>query len=205
MDRFNYIKYFETLMGYCMREKEMLKNMVEDVNDISIKDYFLQMKATKDGTKELSSDMIRNLKGEFIPIFEREDVLELSNLLVRVIAKIENVAKVITIHNLTTFDNEIYELVEILSEAVNELTNVLHELRNIKKIDDISDYTEKVKDIEAKGDEVYLEALTKLYSKDIDDIKKLISNQAIIQSLEEAIDACEKVAYFVEVIQVNNI
>lgn len=205
MGEYNYIEYFETAMAWCMQGRNMVLNMVHNLDTIDIVEYFKSIKELSDGSNDLRRDMIWHLHREFIPIFEREDVLEFSHLVHSLMLQLENIVKVVRIFNINKFDSSIFVMADVLDRAVNELANVMNILKDFKVVENISQLTEKVKIIESECDVIYIDALTELYAGDFSDMKYVLSSKELLKSFEEAVDACERVAYFIEVVQINNI
>lgn len=203
MEKYDYIKYFESTIDICIKEVEMIKYLMENLNNINVKEFFTSIKDITRNADKQEFEMIYYLNKEFIPIFEREDVLQLSNLLHKVILKIEKIAKNIRVFNVKKINIVYLNMLEILIEAVYELKNIIRRLEVIKVIDDISEYTQKIKEIESKADDICINALSELYEVK-GNIYELIESRDIIQSFEEAINACEDVAFYIDIVQINN-
>jgi uncharacterized protein Yka (UPF0111/DUF47 family) len=88
----------------------------------------------------------------------------------------------------------------VLAQAGRQLSEAMPRLRNF---DDMSHYTVEVNRLENEGDRIGREAVASLFEDGIDPLI-VIRWKDIYERLEEAIDACEKVAYILEGISTKN-
>jgi uncharacterized protein Yka (UPF0111/DUF47 family) len=88
----------------------------------------------------------------------------------------------------------------VLAQAGRLISEAMPRLRNF---DDMSHYTVEVNRLENEGDRLGREAVASLFEEGIDPLV-VIRWKDIYERLEEAIDACEKVAYLLEGISTKN-
>jgi hypothetical protein len=91
-------------------------------------------------------------------------------------------------------------LTRVLAQAGRQISEAMPRLRNF---DDMSHYTVEVNRLENEGDRIGREAVASLFEEGIDPLV-VIRWKDIYERLEEAIDACEKVAYVLEGIATKN-
>lgn len=205
MEKYSYINYFNTVMAWCMQERDLLKDAISNLEDIDIDRYYRMIHDVEKNADVLRREMIRELLHDFIPLFEREDILELSKLIENVIDSIETIFQLIKIYNIRYVDKNIIALMDILSHEIDAIASVIDELENIKTSKKVNELIESAMNIETMGDEMYMNALTDLFKKAEGNIFNALPKKELIQAFEDAINACEQVAYFVEVIQINNL
>ncbi len=204
-NRYDYVDYFQTIMAWCMQERDMLNYAITNISDLDMKKHYELMHNVESTADDLRRDMIKHLLKDFIPLFEREDIMELSKLMEDVIDSIEKIFKLIRIYNLRTFDKITYKQLDILNKVVDAVAKVIDELENFKINEEINDLIHCAMKIESIADEIYLDGLTELFEKGEGNIFNVLPRKELIQAFEDAINSCEKVAYFIEVVQINNL
>ena len=95
---------------------------------------------------------------------------------------------------------DLQRLARVLAQAGRQISEAMPRLRNF---DDMSHYTVEVNRLENEGDRIGREAVASLFEEGIDPLV-VIRWKDIYERLEEAIDACEKVAYILEGITTKN-
>jgi uncharacterized protein Yka (UPF0111/DUF47 family) len=91
-------------------------------------------------------------------------------------------------------------LAQVLAQCGRQLAEAIPRLRNF---DDMSHFTVEVNRLENEGDRIGREAVASLFEEGIDPLV-VIRWKDIYERLEQAIDACEKVAYVLEGISTKN-
>lgn len=187
-----------------MDECNMLEHAMIHITSLDVEKHAETMHEIEHEADELKREMISHLLRDFIPSIDREDVLELANTMDLAIDAIENVMKTIRIYNIKRFSEEAFEFLEVLKDCVEAMTHVIEELHNFKHGDSLNECIQVVKEVEQRGDRIYMSVLTDLFSRRDGDFYDILSRQALFQSFEDAVNACEKVAYEVEVVQIKN-
>lgn len=205
MSKFDYIEYFKNIMAWTMQERDMLNHAINNIDKLDLQKHFEAMHEVEKTADDLRKDMIRNLLKDFIPMFEREDIMELAKLLESIIDSIENIFKIIRIYRIRRFDKVIYELLDCLNKEVDAVARVIDELENFKNREIIIELINEAMEMESYADSVYMSGMTELFREDEANVLDILSKKELMQSFEDAINSCEKAAYFIEIVQINNL
>ena len=95
------------------------------------------------------------------------------------------------------------ELSRIVNRCVKALQEAADELKNFKKPDSLRALLVKVNDIEIEADNVYTDAIYRLF-RSSSDVKALLGAKAIYESLEHCCDLCEHAADVIEQVIIKN-
>ena len=148
----------------------------------------------------ITHDVIHALNSSFVTPIDREDILQLVSALDDIVDFVEEVADYLGLYKIDAPMEQAQSLAHVLSQAGRLIAEAMPRLRNF---DDMSHYTVEVNRLENEGDRIGREAVASLFEEGIDPLV-VIRWKDIYERLEEAIDACEKVAYLLEGISTKN-
>jgi uncharacterized protein Yka (UPF0111/DUF47 family) len=148
----------------------------------------------------ITHDVIHALNSSFVTPIDREDILELVSALDDIVDYVEEVADYLGLYKIEAPMEQSMRLSRVLEQAGRQIAEAMPRLRNF---DDMSHYTVEVNRLENEGDRIGREAVASLFEEGIDPLI-VIRWKDIYERLEQAIDACEKVAYILEGIATKN-
>lgn len=153
----------------------------------------------EDITRLTNLELSRN----FITPFDREDIHSL-------IVSIDNVANYLhgassrmKLYQVDKITKSIRKLTEINLEACQNIDTAVRELKDLKKIKNITSACAKINKLEAKSDDVYNKAVADLFENETD-AKNIIKYKEVLSVLESAADKCKGVAGVLESITVKH-
>jgi uncharacterized protein len=144
--------------------------------------------------------IIQRLNQTFVTPIEREDIYALASALDDILDFTEEVADFLSVYRIDKPMAPSQKMAHILSQACASVAAAIPKLRNLG---DISEYTVEINRLENEGDRVLREALGSLFANQTDPMI-VIAWKDIFERLEDAIDACEKVANILEGIVIKN-
>jgi uncharacterized protein Yka (UPF0111/DUF47 family) len=148
----------------------------------------------------ITHDVIHALNNTFVTPIDREDILDLVSALDDIVDFVEEVADYLGLYKIDAPMEQSQRLAQVLAQCGRQLAEAMPRLRNF---DDMSHFTVEVNRLENEGDRIGREAVASLFEEGIDPLV-VIRWKDIYERLEEAIDACEKVAYILEGISTKN-
>jgi predicted phosphate transport protein (TIGR00153 family) len=148
----------------------------------------------------ITHDIIHRLNQTFVTPIDREDILELASALDDITDFIEEVADYLGLYKIEAPMEQSQRLAHTLLQATRQIAEALPRMRDFK---DISHYTVEINRLENDGDRIVREAVASLFETGIDPMV-VIRWKDIFERLEEAVDACERVANILEGIIIKN-
>jgi uncharacterized protein len=141
----------------------------------------------------VSKETIERLNKTFVTPIDREDIQFIASKLNRINRKITKTYTNLGIYNLQDYFNKIEKHVELLIEATKELGTILSEMKKITDLKKIINSSERINNIENKGDELFVHTLEKLFSGKYDALT-VIKLKDIYNSIESALNTCSDIS-----------
>jgi predicted phosphate transport protein (TIGR00153 family) len=161
-------------------------------------DVARRMREAEHNADETTHALIRRVNTTFVTPFDREDIYALGSGLDDVMDMMDEVVDLILLYEVKDLPAELSTQVEVLQRCA-ELTAAA--MPNLRSMQSLEEYWIEVNRLENTGDRNHRRTLAKLFSGEFKTIE-VLKLKDIVESLEEAIDAFEKVANIVEQIAV---
>jgi predicted phosphate transport protein (TIGR00153 family) len=149
----------------------------------------------------ITHELYKKINSSFITPFDREDIYRLGSGLDDVMDHLEAVGSLLYLYGLTkipALPREMHEMVDILDRQAKVTTEAMPRLRQMK---DLEEYFVECNRLENEGDRVYRMLLVRLFSGEYDALT-VLKMKEVVEELELACDAFERVANTVETIAV---
>ena len=173
--------------------------LVELISDGADREAIAEkMRACEHAGDEFTHAIMRRLNESFITPFDREDIYRLASSLDDVMDFMEAAADLVVLYKIDELPRDVVGQVEVLERAAELTAEAMPRLRGMK---DLSEYWIEINRLENQGDQQYRRLLAELFNGDLraTEIMKL---KEVVEELEAAADAFEKVANTVESIAV---
>ncbi len=144
----------------------------------------------------LTRSVFAELNKTFITPLDREDIQRIASKTDDVIDFIEGISGRMGSYKITFAPPFMLEIAKELSKATKEVEFMISKLGNMKKNKDLINHCRTTSDIEHKIDDLYREALGKLF--ETNDPVNIIKLKDIYEAIETASDRCVDVADVVE-------
>ena len=177
--------------------------LIECIKSSNFEEVVVYAKKIKAYEKKGDSTLVQifeELNSTFITPFDREDIHNLANSLDDVMDFINSGAKKIMLYRPKQMPESALILAQwvdkasdIVLQAVNELSNVKKNAKNIKEL------CNELHEVENAADEVFEEFISNLFANEKDNIE-VTKLKEIMQELEKATDAAEGVGKIIKTI-----
>jgi uncharacterized protein len=174
----------------------LLAEMLSETADRE--DVARRMREAEHLADENTHELIRKVNTTFVTPFDREDIYALGSGLDDVMDLMDEVVDLILLYEVKVLPPELSVQVELIQRCA-ELTAAA--MPNLQSMQSLEEYWIEVNRLENAGDKNHRRTLAKLFSGEFKTIE-VLKLKDIVESLEEAIDAFEKVANTVEQIAV---
>lgn len=202
-NRNDYFKLIEEQLSYSVRASELLSEILTNVTAENVQDYKERMHTIEHQGDDIHHSILSRLSAEFITPIDQEDILHLVQLIDDITDALDEV-----VLELYMFDiKKIPDAAPMLGGKVDECVKALYaagaELKNFKKPDLLRQHLIDVNTHEGEADEIYVEAIHKLFVTE-SDFRTLLGSRGIYDSLEECCDLCEHASDIIEQIIIKN-
>jgi len=163
---------------------------------------------TQEDVKELehvgdsiTHDIIQLLNTQYVTPFDREDIYELATAVDDVVDNVEHTSDLFGLYNIEVPTRHSLEQARILVRGCEQLALLLSDLKGRRSVHEA---LRELKRAEDDGDRIERDAIAALFLDSRIDPLIVIRWKDIYESLESAIDACEKAGNVVGNIAVKN-
>jgi predicted phosphate transport protein (TIGR00153 family) len=175
---------------------ELLAEMLSDTADRE--DVARRMREAEHAADETTHALIRKVNTTFVTPFDREDIYALGSGLDDVMDLMDEVVDLILLYEVRHLPAELSTQVDLLQRCAELTASAMPQLQKNKSLDE---YWIEINRLENAGDKNHRRTLARLFSGEFKTIE-VLKLKDIVEVLEEAIDAFEKVANIVEQIAV---
>jgi uncharacterized protein Yka (UPF0111/DUF47 family) len=175
---------------------ELLAEMLSDTADHE--DVARRMREAEHAADETTHALIRKVNTTFVTPIDREDIYALGSGLDDVMDLMDEVVDLILLYEVRQLPGELSTQVDLLQRCAELTASAMPQLQKNKALDE---YWIEINRLENAGDKNHRRTLARLFSGEFKTIE-VLKLKDIVESLEEAIDAFEKVANIVEQIAV---
>jgi len=175
---------------------ELLAEMLSDTSDRE--DVARRMREAEHNADETTHAIVRRVNTTFVTPFDREDIYALASGLDDVMDMMDEVVDQILLYEVKVLPAELSEQVDVLQRCAEITAAAMPQLQSMQSLDE---YWIEINRLENAGDKNHRRTLANLFSGEFKAME-VLKLKDIVESLEAAIDAFEKVANTVEQIAV---
>jgi uncharacterized protein len=157
-----------------------------------------RMRDAEHAADETTHMIVRRVNTTFVTPFDREDIYALASSLDDVMDFMEEAVDLILLYQVVKLPKELANQVDVIQRCA-ELTAA--SMPRLREMADLEEYWIEINRLENLGDKSYRRILAKLFSGKYEALE-VMKLKDIVDSLEAAIDAFERVANIVEQIAV---
>lgn len=187
---------FTESANHLVKGAELLAEMLSEGADPV--DVGQRMRDAEHAADETTHAIVKRVNSTFITPFDREDIYSLASGLDDVMDMMDEVVDMILLYEVKELPAELSNQVEVLQRCA-ELTSAA--MPNLRSMQSLEEYWIEINRLENAGDKNHRRILAHLFSGELKTIE-VLKLKDIVESLEDAIDAFEKVANIVEQIAV---
>ena len=174
----------------------LLAEMLADTSDKA--GVATRMRAAEHDADDTTHTLFKRVNTTFVTPFDREDIYSLGSGLDDVMDMMDEVVDLILLYEVKFLPPELSQQVEVLQRCAELTAAAMPSLESMASLDE---YWIEINRLENTGDKSYRRILANLFSGDYKALE-VMKLKDIVESLEGAIDAFEKVANIVEQIAV---
>ncbi|MBL0343060.1 MAG: DUF47 family protein [Bacteroidetes bacterium] len=146
---------------------------------------------------DITHEIFKELSKNFITPYDREDIHRLVSAIDDVLDFIHGSSKRIELYKLDVITHDMIKLAELIQTGTEELRRAIFELKNMRKMRDITDSLVRINSIENHAADIFDNAVARLFEHEKDAIQ-IIKVKEVLSALETATDKCEDAANVIE-------
>lgn len=153
----------------------------------------------------ITHELANRADAMFVTPFDKEDISNLFGTLDDIVDHLESAVSRMALYHVREPPDALRPLARLMNEIAPLLATAVKSLRQIKSRDEMRQLFIEIHRVENESDEVYLQALSRLYDQPgptPESLLQLMKSKEILDRLEAAVDKCEDAANVVESIVV---
>ena len=181
-----------TSANHLVNGARILAELLDDTADR--KDIAARMQDAEHECDETTHEIAKRVNSTFVTPFDREDIYALASNLDDVMDFMEEAVDLTVLYEVEKLPRRLADQIDVLQRCAELTAEAMPRLQSMK---DLEEYWIEINRLENAGDKSYRRILANLFSGRYEalDVLKL---KDIVDSLEHAIDAFEKVANIIE-------
>ncbi len=187
---------FSEAAGHLVVGAQLLSEMLAEGS--SRAEIAQRMREAEHAADETTHSIVRRVNSTFVTPFDREDIYNLASALDDVMDMMDEAVDLVLLYEVTSLPPETTQQVEVLQRCAELTAAAMPSLESMSSLDE---YWIEINRLENTGDKSYRRILANLFSGEHEALE-VMKLKDIVESLEGAIDAFEKVANIVEQIAV---
>lgn len=160
-----------------------------DRNDIAAR-----MRDAEHEADETTHEIAKRVNATFVTPFDREDIYALASTLDDVMDFMEEAVDLTMLYEVEVLPGRMADQVDVLQRCAELTAEAMPKLKSMKGLEE---YWIEINRLENAGDKSYRRILAKLFSGQYEALE-VLKLKDIVDSLEHAVDAFEKVANIIE-------
>ena len=203
-NEFNYFDEFAKSAKLAKEASTELKNYVFDFQNTTSESEMRKIHVIENNADKNLHALKNYLLKDFLPPIDREDILDIAYTIDDLVDGIDEVVIDINIFNITRVTEDMKTLMQLLEKATGLVYDLVVELKNLKKVEEIKDKVIGVNKIEEQADRLYENTIRELYKNEKDAVE-ILKWSNIYRTIENnCFDACERIAECIESVLVKN-
>ena len=174
-----------------------LKHVIEEPEFDKRASLITQLEDLEHENDELTHKIFTELGRNFITPFDREDIHYLASALDDIADYIYASGKKINFYRINPNDSGLQKLADMIEESAMQVKIAVGELRDMKKMRQMTEALVKINSIENQADDVFDMSIERLFATEAD-AKEVIKKREIYQAMEIVTDKCEDASNVIE-------
>lgn len=200
-NKIDYFESYEELTALAIKEAEVLVEACDTFKDAKgLTDLMGRMHEYENAGDGINHDIFACAAVDFVPPFDREDIVDLAQALDNVLDYIDDVVGHMQIYAIATMPDHAKEFAALILKQCRALNETVVHLRNFKKSDRITQLIVDINSYEEEGDKLYRDATLRLHTVENDDVMHILVWSRIYERMEKCCDAAEHAANIISTI-----
>lgn len=204
-EKFNYFKAYEKLSKLAVSESSLLIESMQAFTTASeFSDPMNRMHEFENQGDNVNHDIFHSAAIDFMPPFDREDVVQLAQALDNVLDCIDDVLGHMYMYDIHMMPDDAVKFAELILESTKALNKLMEEFHTFKKNKKVIQLVVDINSCEERADQLYQQTIRRLHTKNNSEFMHVLVWSRIYERMEKCCDATEHAADIVSTIMLKN-
>ena len=202
-DEYNYFEEFVKNSKYIVESTEILNETIANYSVEKLEENISKVHKLENEADKTLHNMRSYLIKDFLPPIDREDIVLIGHRIDDIEDYIDEILINFNILNISSVREDAIEFTNLLVDCAKSVKDALENFENFKKAEVVKEKAIAINVLEEKADRMYEKAMKNLYREEKDPIE-IIKWTTIYNCMENATDACERIADSLEDVVMKN-
>ena len=203
--KYDYFDAYEELSDLAVQEASVLVRAMENFTDAAaLRAVLDEAHALEHAGDMINHDIYKHVGNDFMPPFDREDIVALAGALDEILDEIEDVLQYFYMFDIHQIPEDALRFATLIRKSCKAVDAAMEDFRNFKKSKTFKQLIVDVNTYEEEADRLYLKVIRKLHTEDNDNPMRVLVWSQIFDRMEKCCDACEDVADVIESVIMKN-
>jgi hypothetical protein len=204
-EKFNYFKAYEKLSKLAVSESSLLIESMQAFTTASeFSEPMNRMHEFENQGDNVNHDIFHSAAIDFMPPFDREDVVQLAQALDNVLDCIDDVLGHMYMYDIHMMPDDAVKFAELILESTKALNKLMEEFHTFKKNKKVIQLVVDINSCEERADQLYQQTIRRLHTKNNSEFMHVLVWSRIYERMEKCCDATEHAADIVSTIMLKN-
>ncbi len=204
-NKFNYFKAYEKLTGLAVKEADLLIETLHNFEGYeALSDSMGRMHEFENAGDDINHDIFESAATDFMPPFDREDIVELAQALDNILDYIDDVLGHMQIYAVCIVPEYVPKFAKLILKSCKALNEAMESFHGFKKNKKFRNILIDINSYEEEADALYKEAMLHLHTVENDDVMHVLVWSRIYERMEKCADATEHAANIISTIMLKN-
>lgn len=203
--KYDYFDAYEELSDLAVQEASVLIKAMEKFDEAaSLRPVLDEAHELEHAGDLINHDIYRHVGGDFMPPFDREDIVALAQALDTILDEIEDVLQYLYMFDVHEIPEDALRFGALIKSSCKAVDKAMEDFRNFKKSKSFKQLIIDVSNYEEEGDALYVEVIRNLHVNHADDPMHVLKWSRLYAFMESCCDACEHCADLMSTILLKN-
>ncbi len=202
-EEYNYFEEFVKNSKYIVESTEILNETIANYSVEKLEENISKVHKLENEADKTLHNMRSYLIKDFLPPIDREDIVLIGHRIDDIEDYIDEILINFNILNISSVREDAIEFTNLLVDCAKSVKDALENFENFKKAEVVKEKAIAINVLEEKADRMYEKAMKNLYREEKDPIE-IIKWTTIYNCMENATDACERIADSLEDVVMKN-
>ena len=204
--KYDYFDAYEELSDLAVQEASVLVRAMENFTDAAaLRAVLDEAHALEHAGDMINHDIYKHVGNDFMPPFDREDIVALAGALDEILDEIEDVLQYFYMFDIHQIPEDALRFATLIRKSCKAVDAAMEDFRNFKKSKNFVHLIVKVHDFEEQADQLYTKVIRDLHVNDYDNPMRVQVWTNLFDSMEACCDACELAADVMNTIMLKNV
>lgn len=203
--KYNYFKAYEKLTELAVEEAELLIKCLDDFTDSkALEEPMEEMHKYENAGDDINHDIFEVTATDFMPPFDREDIVELAQALDNILDYIDDVLGHMIVYAVRVVPDHAKRFAKLIKKSCITLNDAMECFHSFKKNKKFHNLLVDLNSYEEEADALYREAMLHLHTQDNEEVMHVLVWSRIYERMEKCCDATEHAADICSTIMLKN-